>query len=436
MQRIGLGVIAVAFLLASCGPPSPVAETSNGENAASGPAAVESPATIADDTSSEGSPSSTATTGTATDSSQNRLTREEIAEGWIQLFDGESLFGWKANNEVNWSVQNGVIQASEGEPGLLVTTTRFSHYELRCDFRLEAGGNSGIFLQTSFDPEDPARDCYELNICDSHPAFPTGSIVGRKKVEKSVNGEGEWKTFHVTVKGPSIEVRLEDEPILSFTDEGENPLKEGFIGLQKNEGKVEFRNVFLRPLGLEPIFNGKDLTGWREVPGGKSTFEVVDGAIRVTNGRGYLETEKTWADFVLQAEILSNGKHLNSGIFFRALPGTEKNPAEGYESQIRNEWKGNDRNQPVDFGTGGIYRRVPTRRVVSNDFEWFTKTLIAQGPHIAVWIDGFPVTDWTDTREPHENPRNGVRVEAGHLSIQGHDPTTDLSFRNLRIRGE
>jgi len=60
-------------------------------------------------------------------------------------------------------------------------------------------------------------------------------------------------------------------------------------------------------------------------------------------------------------------------------------------------------------------------------------TVIAQGAHIAVWVDGFPVTDWTDGREPNENPRDGLRTEAGHLSLQGHDPTTDLSFRNLRI---
>ncbi len=43
------------------------------------------------------------------------------------------------------------------------------------------------------------------------------------------------------------------------------------------------------------------------------------------------------------------------------------------------------------------------------------------------------VADWTDTRKPDPNPRNGLRLEAGTIQIQGHDPTTDLSFRNLRI---
>jgi hypothetical protein len=364
----------------------------------------------------------------------NQLTRQEIEAGWIKLFDGATLFGWKANNDVDWAVTDGVIHASQGKPGLLLTTTEFSDYELRCDFRMAAGGNSGVFLQSMFDPQDPSQDCYELNICDAHPAFPTGSLVGLAKPSKTVSGEGAWKTFHVTVRGPSIEVKLDGEPILSFTNKQPGARQQGFIGLQKNEGNIEFRNVFLRPLGLKSIFNGKDLSGWRLVPGGKSDFKVVDGAINVKNGRGYLETEGTWGDFILQADIISNGKHLNSGIFFRALPGTEKNPAEGYESQVRNEWEKDDRSKPVDFGTGAIYRRIAARRVVSSDFEWFTKTLIARGPHIAVWIDGEQVTDWTDTRKPDPNARNGLRLEAGHFSIQGHDPTTDLSFKNLRVR--
>jgi hypothetical protein len=51
-----------------------------------------------------------------------------------------------------------------------------------------------------------------------------------------------------------------------------------------------------------------------------------------------------------------------------------------------------------------------------------------------VWVNGYQVTDWTDERQPHKNPRNGLRLEKGTLQIQGHDPTTDLSFRNLRAR--
>ena len=60
-------------------------------------------------------------------------------------------------------------------------------------------------------------------------------------------------------------------------------------------------------------------------------------------------------------------------------------------------------------------------------------TIAAHGPHLAVWVNGFQVSDFTDTRRPNDNARNGYRAKPGVISLQGHDPTTDLSFRSLRI---
>jgi hypothetical protein len=52
---------------------------------------------------------------------------------------------------------------------------------------------------------------------------------------------------------------------------------------------------------------------------------------------------------------------------------------------------------------------------------------------MAVWVNGYQVSDWTDRRKPDENPRWGMRTKPGTIIIQGHDATTDLSLRNLRI---
>ena len=363
----------------------------------------------------------------------SRLSPEDVAGGWIALFDGETLFGWKPNSELNWRVEDSVIIADEGKPGLLLTTSRFADYELKCDFRLEAGGNSGVFLRTTTEPTDPAVDCYELNICDTHPAFASGSLVKRAQPEKAIQADGEWHTFHVVAAGPKITVDFDGEEILDFIDETETRLEIGHIGLQMNGGKVEFKNVFLKPLSMQPLFDGTSLAGWQVVPGSQSEFVVEDETIHVTNGRGFLETEATAKNFVLQFEAITNGDKLNSGVFFRAMPGTEDAPSNGYEFQIQNGFKDDDRAKPDDFGTGAIFRRAAARKVVSNDREWFTATLIADGPHFATWVDGYPVVDWTDEREPNVNPRNGLRLEAGHFSLQGHDPGTDLNFRNLRI---
>ena len=60
-------------------------------------------------------------------------------------------------------------------------------------------------------------------------------------------------------------------------------------------------------------------------------------------------------------------------------------------------------------------------------------TLVADGPHMAAWVNGVQVSDWTDTRDRRTTIRaTASALEPGTLIIQGHDPTTDLSFRNLK----
>jgi len=355
------------------------------------------------------------------------LTDEELANGWISLFDGQSLYGWKSEVEADWRVADGAIVVTEGDVGLLRTTTQYSDYVLKLDFRAAKGANSGIFLRTSPKPKNVTSDCYELNIAATDNPFPTGSLVERKKVEGDLNSP-DWQTFEVTVNGGEISVKLNDKTVLDYTDP--KPTGRGFIGLQHNSGKVEFRNIRLKPLGLGRLFNGKDLTGWVTYPDMASKFTVTpDGELNVKDGRGQIETEGRFGDFVLQLECISQGKHLNSGIFFRCIPG---DVMMGYESQIQNGFKDDDRTKPADCGTGGIFRRQNARIVMADDFKWFHKTIIAEGPHMAVWVNGRQVCDWTDKRPEHENPRKGLRLAPGTIMIQGHDPTTDLSFRDLR----
>jgi hypothetical protein len=70
---------------------------------------------------------------------------------------------------------------------------------------------------------------------------------------------------------------------------------------------------------------------------------------------------------------------------------------------------------------------------VSNDNEWFTITLVADENRISTWVNGYQTVDWKDDRPKDENPRKGYRSEKGPVSLQGHDPSTDLVFRNIRI---
>lgn len=361
------------------------------------------------------------------------LSAAELQGGWISLFDGQTLFGWKAHSKADWQVKDGAILVTGGERGLLCTTVSFDSYVLHCDFRAAKNTNSGLFLRTApvVGMNDITTKCYELNIAPPDNPFPTGSYVGRLKGKAVPERDGQWQSFEATLDGAKSVVKLNGETVLEYTDPA--PSGRGLIGLQLNSGQVEFKNIKLKPLGLAPLFNGKDLAGWKNHPDSKAKFTVNDkGEIHVTaTARGALESEKQFGDFVLQMDAISHGTNLNSGLFFRCIPGEFNN---GYESQIHNGFKNNDRAQPLDFGTGGIYRRIPARLVVPNDQEWFTKTIIADGPHISVWVNGYQVTAWTDDRKPDQNPRNGLRTEAGTLQLQGHDPTTNLSFRNIKAR--
>lgn len=363
------------------------------------------------------------TVRSASGAEPNTLSPEELKEGWLLLFDGQTLFGWKAVSKANWAVNDGIISASEGEEGLLRTTSQFGDFALKVDFRAAKGTNSGVFLRTSPKPPDVTAKAYELNIAPPDNPFPTGSFVQRQKGEV-VPESGDWQSYEVTAEGGHFVVRLNGRQVLDYTDR--SPVGRGYIGLQFRSGKIEFRNIKLKPLGTKSLFNGKDLTGWKNYPDMKSVFSVTpEGWLNVKDGPGQLESAGQYGNLTLQLECIVNGKALNSGIFYRCIPGEKMN---GYEAQICNSYDDGGK-----CGTGGIFRRIGARKIVAADFEWFQMAIHAVDNHVAVWVNGYQVTDWTDARKPDKNPRKGLRLDPGTLMIQGHDATTDLSFRNLRI---
>ncbi len=364
----------------------------------------------------------------ATAGGPNTLTPGELADGWILLFDGETLFGWRTATDADWHVADGTIRATKGTPGLLHTSSQWGNFELKVDFRIEPEGNSGVFVRTPPDPPPTPGRYYELNIADAAgEEWPTGSLVHHQKADARGDG-AEWRTMHVTADGGRFSVKIDGADVLEYDDP--KPLGRGYIGLQFRRGTVEFRNVKLKPLGLNSLFNGEDLSGWRLHEEQSKASVTPEGWLRLKDGPGTLETEDQWADFTMQMEVFVNGEELNSGVFFRCIPRERWN---GYESQIHNGYIDGDRTKPRDAGTGGIFRRQDARKVVADDFEWFSKTILVADRHMAVWVNGYQVTDWTDRREPDENPRRGLRLEAGTIQIQGYAPNTDLSFRNIGI---
>jgi len=334
----------------------------------------------------------------------NTLTPKEIADGWILLFDGETTFGWKVEGEAK--VKDGKLLLGGKTKSSITSMTVFSSCEMQVALERVQGKWRLVF--------DTGTGTLAL--------VGTEAMQLKRTVKLGTNLTSEGG--NVAVITAPVNLRIETEA----------------------GNSIELHSFFIRPKESETIFNAKDLTGWKTYDPAKakvadpkakevkvaSKFTVTkEGWLNVKDGGGDLQTEGQWADFVLQFECISNGKHLNSGMFFRCITDLYQ---QGYEAQIRNEWMGDDRTKPVDFGTGAIYRRQPARKVVSTDGEWFTMTVAAHGRHIATWVNGYQAVDWTDDRKEADNARQGFKKSKGALSIQGHDPTTDLSFRNIRIQ--
>ena len=201
---------------------------------------------------------------------------------------------------------------------------------------------------------------------------------------------------------------------------------------------VEVRTLLVRPLELKSVFNGKTLDGWTVLPHPRrpqdkqTIWRLENGAIMAEGGPGALElTAAEYGDFVLQIEVRTREKLVNGGVFFRAIPGDFLN---GYEAQIFHACYEHDPSQPARYSTGAIDDRQLARRLVSRDEVPFMMTIIANGPHIATWVDGYQTVDWTDERKPHENPRQGLRLKPGAIQLQAHDPETALEFHQVKIR--
>lgn len=193
----------------------------------------------------------------------------------------------------------------------------------------------------------------------------------------------------------------------------------------------QFRDVKFLPSNMKSIFDGKTLKGWKVNQNSKPEFKakVESGAIRLTGGLGSLESEGKYADFVLQLEYKTE-KPVNSGLFFRCIPGELLN---GYECQIFNNPPDGDYKKFMGTDVGGIFRRQVGRNVGAKDGQWNYLTIFAREDKISTWVNGIQVADWQDQRDPDPNPRKGRRVKAGTLQFQGHDPETDILIRKIRI---
>jgi hypothetical protein len=189
------------------------------------------------------------------------------------------------------------------------------------------------------------------------------------------------------------------------------------------------------PEGFEPLFNGKDLTGWKVLNGKMEVWGAENGLIYCQgNGGGWLMTEKEYTDFEVRLDWKIPEKG-NSGVALRAP--MEGDPAyRGMEIQILdNDWHLKNLNglRVVQL-TGAIYGVVPPSADVTKPIgEWNSYRITAKGRKITVELNGTVIVNANlDDYPQHFKGHPGLERTGGHVGLQSHDGRCE--FRNLFIK--
>ena len=222
---------------------------------------------------------------------KNNLTQAEVASGWQLLWDGKTTEGWRGGKldhfpEQGWVIEDGelIVLSTGGEEsaagGDIVTTKQYQDFELKVDFKITEGANSGIkyYVDTELNKGEGSSIGLEYQILDDarHPDAKLGNHEGSRTLaylydliqadpNKPVNPIGEWNTARIVSKNKHVEHWLNDVKVLEY-DRGSDAFlqlveeskykdwpgfgtfEKGNILLQDHGDRVAFKNIKIKAL--------------------------------------------------------------------------------------------------------------------------------------------------------------------------------------------
>lgn len=180
------------------------------------------------------------------------------ASKFKKLFNGTDLSGWTTHGTEKWYVENGELICESGpdkEYGYLSTDKSYKNFILKLDFKLEANGNSGVFIRSSI--EGTKINGWQVEVAP--PGLHTGGIYesyGRGWLikpnpldEKQLKAD-EWNSMRIEAKGDDVVTFLNGKKMVQIKDHkiGQG---NGFIALQIHDGggiKVRWKNIEIKEL--------------------------------------------------------------------------------------------------------------------------------------------------------------------------------------------
>jgi Domain of Unknown Function (DUF1080) len=195
-----------------------------------------------------------------------------------------------------------------------------------------------------------------------------------------------------------------------------------------------------QPKEWRQLFNGKDLSGWKQV--GKGDHYVEDGLIASRGGMGLLYWSKEkFSNCVIRVVYKMQKFNSNSGLFIRIPiePREEWMPVfYGYEVQIDNHPETS--NEDDYHITGTLYSLTkPLAKPGKPGPEWNTMEITLNGPRTIVYVNNEKVTDYTEGSTTPERkfdfePFPGRRPDAGYFGLQNHGAEDIVYFKEVSVK--
>ncbi|MDB4903423.1 MAG: hypothetical protein JWQ63_2704 [Mucilaginibacter sp.] len=191
--------------------------------------------------------------------------KHSSSRGWISLFDGKSLNGWKVGaNAETFSVDSGMIIVHGKTAHLFydggVMDHNFKNFEFKADVMTHKGSNSGIYIHTAYQEGGWPSKGYEVQVNNSHTDWiRTGSLYNIVNIKEVYVKDNEWFTQYIKVEGKRIIVKLNDKVVLDYTEpspldrskgDEQRVLSSGTFALQGHDPNslTYFKNIMVKPL--------------------------------------------------------------------------------------------------------------------------------------------------------------------------------------------